>query len=449
MIKLIQLIRKNYFDNTIELSKLSKTFFLWGIGLVLVYVANIYLIRLIGLQQYGEYTVFMNWVGLAVTLILFGWDGYLVQQIPQLPLTSDGKIRFGHLFRKTLLTFFLLFAILVSILLAVVFIFKSSPMFSVPGVVQLFLLLVFFLTCIGYCKAILKIFHIVTPVQGLEDIVKPFLLLIIVFFFYFGNKPLKLESVYLINSILVFMVALGLYLLMYLKLGKKIDLKDDTCVSKNWVRQCFYFMCIMMGYSFFSRMELLFLGFYSKNEDAAKYQILLRIADLVILPDFLFNYYLPQKFSRYFSDSKMEEAGNLFRYAARTIFLLQTLCLAFVAGIGYYYLQSFRIAGWDMYLLLLVLCSSQLFYSLFGSSNLVLMTSGNEKYSFMALALVLIVEAIANISFISPYGLKAAVYISWISVFLYTLILFFFVRKRLRFESPLVGFHSFRKQSKG
>ena len=439
MIKLIQSIRKNYFDNTVEFSKLSKTFFIWGTGLVLVYAANILLTRLIGLKQYGEYTVFMNWVGLAVTGVLFGWDGYLVQQIPQLPLTDGGKIDAGHLFRKSILSTLILFAILFVLLFVGAHIFKPNFLPDVPGALTFFLLFVFFLTCIGYSKAVLKIFHIVIPVQGLEDIAKPLLLLVVVFFFYATNRPLMLSTVYLINILLVFMVALGLFILLIRKAGKRIDLTTRNPVSKYWVRQCFYFMCIMMGYSFFSRMELLFLGYYAKNEDAAKYQILLRIADLVILPDFLFNYYLPQKFSRLFSDNKIVDAGNLFRNAGRTIFLLQVLCLAGVAGIGYFYLQSFRIAGWEMYLFLLVLCSSQLFYSLFGSSNLVLMTSGNEKYSFFALVGILFVEAIANLILIAPFGLKAAVYISWGSVLLYTLFLYYFVHKRLGFGIPMTS----------
>ena len=131
-------------------------------------------------------------------------------------------------------------------------------------------------------------------------------------------------------------------------------------------------------------------------------------------------------------------AAKLFRNAARAIFVLQVVCLAGVAAVGYFYLQSFHIASPGMYILLLVLCSSQLFYSLFGSNNLVLMTSGNERYSFLALAIVLIAEAIANVLFIPAFGLNAAVYLSWLSVLVYTFILFLFVHKKLKFKSPLI-----------
>ena len=440
MIKIIRAIRKNYFDNTVDLSKLSKTFLLWGVGVLLVYIANIYLTRLIGLQQYGEYTVFMNWVALASTLVVFGWDGYLVQKIPQLNLTSDGKIGAGQMFKRALLTFSVLYISLALLLLTAVYFFKTPLIFSGQYSLLIFLLLVFFFTAISYFKSVLKIFHKVTPVQWLEDISKPLLLLAILLCFYYWNKQLSLQATYLINAGLFLGVMLALYLLLHQSVGKQLLLKDNGRVKEKWVRQCFYFMCIMLGYSFFSKMELLFLGYYAKNEDAAKYQLLLRIADLVILPDFLFNYYLPQQFSRYFAEKNHAEAGKLFRNAARTIFFLQVLCLIGVSIVGYFYLQSFKIAGRDMYLLLLVLCSSQLFYSLFGSTNLVLMTSGNEKYSFMALGMVLVVEGIANILFIAPYGLKAAVYISWCSVLLYTLILYFFVHKKLRFSSPLISF---------
>ena len=440
MIKLIREIRKNYFDNTVDLSKLSKTFLLWGVGVVLVYIANIYLTRMIGLQQYGEYTVFMNWVALVSTFVVFGWDGYLVQKIPQLGVNNDGKTEAGHLLKRALLSFFVLYISLMALLLAVVYFFKIPLIFSNSGNMLIFLLLVFFFTAISYFKSVLRIFHKITAVQWVEDISKPLLLLVVVLCFYYFNNELSLSAIYLVNVLLFLGVVLALYLLLHQTVGKKLALKDSTGTKEKWVRNCFYFMCIMLGYSFFSKMELLFLGYYAKHEDAAKYQLLLRIADLVILPDFLFNYYLPQQFSRYFAEKNYAGAGKLFRNAARTIFFLQVLCLIGVSIVGYFYLQSFKISGWDMYLLLLVLCSSQLFYSLFGSTNLVLMTSGNEKYSFMALGMVLVVEGIANILFIAPYGLKAAVYISWCSVLLYTFILYLFVHKKLRFSSPLIRF---------
>ena len=164
----------------------------------------------------------------------------------------------------------------------------------------------------------------------------------------------------------------------------------------------------------------------------------MRLAELVILPDFLFNYYLPQKFSHLFAEKNNAEAGKLFRNAARAIFFLQLLCLTAVASLGYFYLQSFNIAGWRLYVLLLVLSSAQLLYSFFGSSNLVLMTSGNERYSFLALALVIVAEAIANVLFIPSLGLMAAVYISWGSILLYTLLLYIFVKKKLQFKSPFL-----------
>ena len=440
MIKLIRAIRENYFDNTIDLSKLSKTFLLWGAGLVLVYLANIFLIRLIGLPKYGQYTVFMNWVALMSTLVVFGWDGYLVQKIPVLPQNTEGKTVAGTLLKRAMLTFCALFIFGVLLLFTIVYIFNQPLIFAGKHSLLYFFSLVFFFTCISYFKALLKIFHIVRPVQWIEEFSKPLVLLFILGGYYFFHKPLSLSAVYFLNSILFFMVTLLLYFFVQKAAGKKLVLRERDEDREQWVRKCFNFMCIMLGYSFFSKMELLFLGYYAKNEDAAKYQLLLRIADLVLIPDFLFNYYMPQKFSQYFADKDHHAARALYRNAARTIFFLQVICLAGVAGIGYFYLQSFKIAGMQMYILMMVLCSAQLCYSLFGSTNLVLMTSGNEKYSFRALALVLIVEAIANKMFISSYGLIAAVYISWLSVLMYTLILYYYVQKKLKFRSPLTGF---------
>ena len=438
MIKLIRALRKNYFDDTIDLAKLSKSFLLWGVGVVLVYIGNIFLTRLIGLKQYGEYTVFMTWVALGSTFVTFGWDGYFLQKIPKLSFDINGKIEVGGLLKQSLLSFFVLFILLASFLFIFEYLFKISLTFLGVGTITIFVLFVFLFTAISYFKSILKIFNTVTPVQWMEDISKPLLLLIFFGCYYFLNKNLALSTVYSVNLVLFFLIMLGAYVLIHQRIRKHMVFDGSSIVEDHWVRRCFYFLCISLGYTFFSKMELLFLGYYAKNEEGAKYQLLLRIADLVILPDFLFNYYLPQKFSHLFASKDHSGAGKLFRNAARAIFLLQVICLAGVAAVGYFYLQSFHIASQAMYVLLLILCSSQLFYSLFGSNNLVLMTSGNERYSFLALAMVLIVEAVANILFIPAFGLQAAVYISWLSVLVYALILFLFVHKKLKFKSPLI-----------
>ncbi len=438
MIKVIKVIREKYFDNTVDLSKLSKTFLLWGTGLILVYLSNVILIRWIGLREYGEYAVFMNWVALGSTLITFGWDGFLVQQIPLLPFNAQGKRTAGNLIRKALFTFFFLYMALISILITVKYVFRLHLLFDNKGLLIIFPLLVFLFTGISFMKSLLKIFHTVTPVQWMEDLGKPLLMLLVLGYFYYFKTIPDLKRVYEVNLFLYLGLLSGLIYLVVKKVRRFISWNDKTVSPENWIRKCFYFMCIMVGYSFFSRMELLFLGYYGKNEDAGRYQLLLRIADLVILPDFLYNYYLPQKFSYLFAERDQAGAAILFRNAARTVFYLQVICLAGVSAVGYFYLKSFNISGTEMLLFLLVLSSAQLFYSFFGSTNLVLMTSGNEKYSFMALGIVIVIESLANLLWIPAYGVKAAVYISWGSVLVYTLILYYFVHKKLHFSSPFL-----------
>ena len=190
MIKLIQSIKKNYFDNTIDLSKLSKTFLLWGVGLVLVYVANIYLVRLTGLKQYGEYTVFINWVILTSTFVTFGWDGYLVQLIPKLPVNAAGKIEARGMLKRVAATFIFIYAFLAVISFFVTQFFNTTLLFSGSGTVIIFLTLVFFFSAINSFKSVLRIFHKVRYMQWMEDISKPLLFLCILMYCYYFRKVL-------------------------------------------------------------------------------------------------------------------------------------------------------------------------------------------------------------------------------------------------------------------
>jgi O-antigen/teichoic acid export membrane protein len=438
MIKLFKTISKNYFDNTVALSKLSKTFFVWGFGLVLVYVTNIYVIRLIGLTQYGKYTVFMSWVSLISMLVAFGWDGYLVQKIPQLPKNASGKITNSSILKNAILTIVVVFTAFTIIVLAVSS--YDKDIFSLaPEQVPVFLLLIFLFAFLALLRAYLKIFNWVISVQWVEDFLKPLVLFAVVIWYYRSKTALSLSSLYYINLFVFGAVTICL-LIFALKIYRHNFQTEQMAVpGENWLGKCFYFMCIYLGYSIFSRMELLFLGFFSKNEEAAKYQILLRLSDLVVVPDVLFNYFLPQQFSHYFAAGKTGEAKQLYHNSAKTILMLQLVCFLGASAVGYFYLQSFAIASTENYIFLVILCSAPLFISFFGSSNLVLKASGNERFSFYALLIILFVEGLANGILIPLYGLKAAIGISWMSILLYNLLLSFFVHKRLRFYSKYSG----------
>ncbi|HMU10875.1 MAG TPA: lipopolysaccharide biosynthesis protein [Ferruginibacter sp.] len=440
MKKFLTGIRKNYFDNTVALSKLSKTFLLWAFSLALVYITNVYLTKLIGLDLYGKYTVFISWVSLASMLLTFGWDGYLVQKIPQLLGNEESKSTGKYLLQRAVFTFLGLFILLSVLLILAEYRGKIFSGFFKPGQLSLFLALVFLFSALALTKSFLRIFHIVTQVQWFEEVLKPLVLFgVILYFFYWNDSGLSLTGLYTINSLIFAALALVLAVLAWRVYKKNFTAGARNLVEEKWAKKCFYFMCIYLGYSIFSRMELLFLGYFEKNGEAAKFQILLRISDIVLIPDFLFNYFLPQKFSHAFAQGRSGDARELFRNSSKTILMLQLLCLAGVLGIGYFYLQSFNIASAEMYLLLGIMCTAPVFYSLFGSANLVLKTSGNERYSFYALLIVLLAEAAVNSMFIVQYGLKAAVVISWTSILIYTFLLSFFVHRKLNFYTAVTG----------
>lgn len=447
MDKFFAAIRKNYFDNTVEFSKLSKTFILWALGLVLVYITSIYLVKILGLDLFGKFSVFISWVTLCSTIVAFGWDGYLIQKIPQFAKCDNGKIKSTRILGIAVFSFILLYS-----LFSIVMILLSSYnnklfTFLQPGQLTFFLLFVFLFAAIALLKAFLKIFHVILKVQWVEDILKSLILFVIIIFYYSKGLSFSLSILYVINIIVftLLFAALVFFAFKTYKNNFESSRNEKLPVKEKWISKCFYFMCIYLGYSIFTRMELIFLGHFAKDDEAAKFQILLRISELVIIPDFLFNYFLPQKFSYFFAGNKYEDARSLFKNASKTIFFLQLICVAGLALIGYFYLQSFNIASPDMYLLLIIMSFSPVFYSLFGSSNLVLKTSGHERYSFYALFIVLVVEMVANYLFILPYGLTAAVIISISSVFLYTLLLSLFLYKKLKFYNAITKYLFFVK----
>ncbi|HQW85073.1 MAG TPA: hypothetical protein PK987_11445, partial [Ferruginibacter sp.] len=215
MDKFFTAIRKNYFDNTVELSKLSKTFFLWAVGLILVYVTNIFLVKIIGLNLFGKFSVFISWVTLCSTLVAFGWDGYLIQKIPLLKNNSKGKIENTRLLSIAAFSFFFLFALFCCALFLLSAYDSNLLTFIQPGQLTLFLILIFLFAGISLLKALLKIFHIIVTVQWVEDILKPIILFVIIMFFYVEGINMALSTLYIINIIAFTILFIALIYFVY------------------------------------------------------------------------------------------------------------------------------------------------------------------------------------------------------------------------------------------
>ncbi|MBK5270180.1 MAG: polysaccharide biosynthesis C-terminal domain-containing protein, partial [Bacteroidia bacterium] len=88
---------------------------------------------------------------------------------------------------------------------------------------------------------------------------------------------------------------------------------------------------------------------------------------------------------------------------------------------------------------LLILCGGQLINILSGSVGLLLMMTGNQRFSIYSLAISTIFNIIFNIILVPPYGIVGASIASAGSLVIWNFLMYFFVRRKINIRPTAFG----------
>ncbi|MEZ9768239.1 lipopolysaccharide biosynthesis protein [Vibrio breoganii] len=379
---------------------LGVTFFSFLIPFVIV--------RLYGVDVYGEYSYFYSLILILSIFGRLGFDNAIMYFYP----------KYGHKYTPISL-FLATLGVLLSCLLVFYFDFLKS---------FLYLSLVFISALsISYRDILFSIFRLSGEVKKYYFSYILFyctfqLLLVLLLHFYFEN----VTGLELLCTLVISCVFLALTLL-YSKrkdLSSKILTLDFEFLKFSLTAASISISSVLMN-----RIDILILEKFVSNYDLGIYQIFGQISLLIVVVMNVFNVVFAPKISKLYHSGKAKELVNIYKKSTYilsivSILIFLILLLSFKIVLNIFSLDEIHN---DHYIVYILRLSSQLAFVIFGSVGFMLTMTGNVIFQFVRVLLAMLVNVGLNLLLIPNFGILGAGVSIFTSLFLSSFLGFIFV----------------------
>lgn len=429
---------QKYFNNYIARNS-TFLFFIHCCGIGLVFFSNFILVKAAGADNYGSYIYLFNLVYLSVSFCVLGLDTLLVRKTA---IYVDTK-KYPEF--KGLLFFAFRIILLMSLIVAALFklIASFSNAGSVIGKIDWFAFAffsLFMLAVTTLAQVVLQGLRKIAWSQVGEKIFRPLILIILVAIFYYVQRAISLEKILWIN---VSSIALTMFIALIIcgeAIGQKLKKITPLYNSKQWMTASFTFFIVDVLYNCNSRISIFLLGMFQNQSNIGVFNIAMRISEVISFSLVIVNFVLSPVIAKLYANGETERLQQLITRCARVTLLIGSLLML---GVVFFRREILFLFG-ENFLLgqnsLIILCSGQLVNILCGSVGLLLLMTGNQRFSIYSVAAGIAINLILNLLLTPKYGITGAAIASAGSLVVWNLMSYFFVRKRLHIRPTAFGF---------
>ncbi|MES1216010.1 MAG: flippase [Bacteroidota bacterium] len=420
------------------LKNILRLFLLHAASIVIGFLSNYTFIRLVGVQDYGSYVYIFNLLYLLAGFCILGVDTLLVKKIS----IYDEAKQFGEL--KGVVSYSFTVAIIGSFVFAVI----SSGATSITGVLKYLgnnnwfmlaypVLLMLSLTQVNQSslQGLKKIFLS----QVTEKLIRPLLVFIFVLIPFLAGEKIALRELIRINVLAMGLAFFVTYVFFQKNIGSKLKGIKPEFELKEWSYSSLAFFLIGALYVLNSRVDIFFLGFFKGNDDVGVYNIVLKISEVIGFSLVLINFTLAPVIARMYANGEIANLQKMITRSAQIVLALSIpvvlVIIFFTGNILLFFGDSF-LTGRTA---LLVLCLGQLINIFSGSVGMLLMMSGNQRFSIYSLVASTVLNISLNIILIPRYGILGAAIANAASMVVWNFLMYFFVRTRVKIRPTAFG----------
>ncbi|MEO6637643.1 MAG: polysaccharide biosynthesis C-terminal domain-containing protein [Ginsengibacter sp.] len=429
---------QKYFNNYIARNS-TFLFFIHCFGIGLVFLSNYILVKAAGADNYGSYVYLFNLVYLLVSFCVLGLDTLMVRKTA---IYFDAK---KYPAFKGLLFFAFRIILISSLVVAVLF--KLIATFSTAGSVvekidwfAFAFLSLFMLALTTLAQVVLQGLRKIVWSQVGEKIFRPLILIIVIAIFYYLQHAVSLENILWIN-VLSIGITMLIALFIYRKtIGQKLKNIKPQYSAKDWLTASFTFFIADILYNCNSRISIFLLGMFQDQSSIGVFNIAMRISEVISFSLVIVNFVLSPVIAKLYANGDIERLQQLVTRCARVTLLIGTFLaigiLFFRREILSLFGENF-ISGQDS---LIILCIGQFVNILSGSVGLLLLMTGNQRFSIYSLAAGIAINLILNLLLTPKFGITGAAIAATSSLVVWNLMTYFFVRTKLHIRPTAFGF---------
>jgi O-antigen/teichoic acid export membrane protein len=222
-------------------------------------------------------------------------------------------------------------------------------------------------------------------------------------------------------------------------LGKKLKSITPNYNLKDWMTASLTFFVADLFYNFNSRISIFLLGIFHSKENVAIFNIALRVSEVISIALVIVNFVISPIIAKLYASGKIAKLQILITRSARVIVLIGVLLSLFLIVFSGKILLFFGVDFLVGRPALLILCIGQLINILCGSVGLLLLMTGNQRFSIYSLAVGTAINVVLNIVLTPKLGITGAAIASTGSLIVWNLMMYYFVRQKLYIRPTAFG----------
>ena len=416
------------------------------LGSAVAFGVNILLTRSLGVSEFGRYAYIMVWINLLSSISLLGLDQTIIRFIPEYRSqqkwqAARGLVGFSQ--RRVLLSSF---AISLLLCCTLIIIFREKKIdtyfletFSIGSI------LIPILAFMGIQKGILRSFGKAILSVIPNNLLRPSLLALpILVAFFFMNKEFSAMSILVISNLTSFGILVVMEYILRLAYPQDMKKAEEELIRKNqwWeVAKPIWIGAFIMNLNV--RISSLILGTLLGTKEVGLYRIAARVSELIAFGLTAINVIIGPLIAGHFSSGDKTGLQKTITVSAFLLLIFSVpcgLCFFFFAN------EILGLFGKDFLMaetILKVLVVSQIFNSICGPTNLIMIMTNLQKVSLT----ITIISTFFNISisfiFILAFGLLGAALANLLYMIFWNSVMVIFIKRRLKINPTILSVFSF------
>jgi O-antigen/teichoic acid export membrane protein len=399
-------------DQGRELAKsVAGVFMLKGAAIVLSLGLNILLSRVLGATQYGAYAYAVSTMLLLLVPALLGFDRLLVREIAAYSTKSEwglfrGVIRRSH---QTVFLFSILLALIVSLLFYLIEPYLDSFDSTMLNALWVAMPILPIFAFLRLRQSIMQGLGRVSFSQAGEMLIYPLLLLIFIsVILLFGNRPLTVPLALILYATAVAITLVYIWIKSHTFIPEKVLSSAPEYRYKTWIKVALPMLAVASIQVINARVDILMIGAMKGAKAAGIYSAANRGAVLVLLVLFAANAAFSPIIAKLWAKGELQKLQSTVKKAIRIGIVVAFPFVVLLVLFGKYYLLLF---GQDFVIgvqPLVIMTIGQWIVVAFGSGNILLQMSGNEKAAAIGTGVSALVNITLNLLLIPKYGMTGA-----------------------------------------
>lgn len=416
---------------------LSKSFVFRFAGLLVVFLLQILLARLMKPAHFGDFTIIVTVVNIFLTFSLFGFDSSASRFIPELLAKKDFASVQG--FAKFSYRSVAFIALMCSVAI-LVFLIAKSKRFNIGFSEGLFwgLLLIPFLASIYQSSAILVAMGRIKTSMVPVYFITPVLMGLGCYYYFYSHQKLSVDAAMLIN--LFCTVAVSIFIKGRVKkvLNDVAPADKPSYDRKSWLSVSGILFMPMAIELLLKQSDILFVGYFLGNTQAGSYSVAVRLTMFTALGLAATNQVFLPKVVAMFESRQWMKMQQLIRNSTLQVLSI-TLPLAFIVLLGGKWILSlFGSSFSGAYLPLIILMAGQIINTSMGMAFGLLAIAGYRKTIFILYLLAFSIQIVLNLLLIPIMGITGAAIASTLSLLFLNITAYVFVRRKLKIKASFI-----------